>query len=784
MSEVQITAAEVSGLAPTLTVATFEVRGMKCAGCVSAVERQIAQQPGVVSAAVNLVTASAVVQYDSHLGNPQQIADKLTATGFTTQPRRSDGSDERTDPAVRRAAERRQQARQLAIAAALIGLSAIGHLKHWGGPEIPVLSNIWAHWGLATLAFLGPGRAIVVDGARSLWHGLPNMNALVGLGTTSAYLASCVALVLPGLGWDCFFDEPVMLLGFILLGRTLESRARGRASAALEALLSLQPPAAQLVNQPDPSVPALPVPVGQVRAGDWVRILPGEKIPVDGDLASGQTTVDESMLTGEPMPIAKGPGDRLAAGTLNQSGAIVVRATQVGGDTTLAKIVAAVEDAQVRKAPVQQLADAVAGYFAYGVMAIAALTFGFWYLFGTRVWSDAIAAGPLADVASPLLLSLRLAIAVLVVACPCALGLATPTAILVGTSLGAQRGLLIKGGDVLERVRHLNSIAFDKTGTLTEGRPTVTDVVVDGMEIGDNAERDRVLQLAAIAESGTHHPLAAAIVAAATERNLKISGGAEFYTEAGAGVAATASDQRACVGTADWLQSRGIPIAPHLEARVRELAAAGKTIAYVAADGEAIGAIALEDRLRPDAKATIARLQAAGLKTLLLTGDTPAAARMIAAQAGIDPENTIAGLRPAEKAEHIRNWQADGTTVAMVGDGINDAPALAQAEIGIALKNGTDVAIETAAIVLMRDRLTDVVAAIELSRATLGKIRQNLFWALGYNAIAIPAAAGVFLPQFHIALGPAAAGGFMAFSSVMVVTNSLLLRRWRPNSKD
>ena len=822
---------EASSSLPSETV-TLDVEGMKCAGCVSSLEKQLTQNPGVISAQVNLITEVAVVKYESGTTEPEAIAAKLTDRGFPSQPRSSETSsqEETLSAPKQRQQENRRQLRQLVIAAVLIVLSGIGHLEHWGGPSLPLLSNIWFHWGLATLALAGPGRSILVDGGQSLWHRMPNMNALVALGTLSAYLASCVALVFPQLGWECFFDEPVMLLGFILLGRTMEQKARGRASAALEALMARQPQVAHLVSEPTAlEQTGIEVPIEQVRVGEWVRVLPAEKVPVDGEVVAGQTSVDESMLTGESVPVSKQPGDLLAAGTLNQSGVIALKATRIGKDTTLAQIFASVEEAQTRKAPVQKLADTVAGYFSYGVIATAALTFLFWYLAGTKIWSEVLTT-------SPLLLSLKLAITVLVIACPCALGLATPTAILVGTSLGAERGVLIKGGDLLERVHQLDTIVFDKTGTLSEGHPTVTDCV----PLADfNA--DTLLQLAATAESGTSHPLGTAIVTEAQRRELSLLEGSNFYTEPGLGVSASVGEQQVLLGKADWLRGQGIAISEAAEAQFQTLASAtdssrcgtssapvssGKTVVYVATAGELVGLIALQDLPGADAKKTVERLQQLGLRVMLLTGDEPAAAAAIAQAVGIAQDNVLGRVRPNQKAASIQSLQGkageqrsrgagekedagtrgradagscgthrsphQGTrapgqsssqlpttgsqVVAMVGDGINDAPALAQADVGIAIQGGTDVAIETAGIVLTGDRLWDVVESLQLSRATFHKIRQNLFWALGYNAIAIPIAAGALLPHFGIVLSPAIAAAFMAFSSVMVVTNSLLLR--------
>lgn len=785
---------------PTTAVETIalDVGGMKCAGCVKAVERRLGQQPGVVSARVNLVTEVAVVDCQAGTVDPTALAQALTATGYPSQARaktREAASPATLTPAERRAQEARAQVQQLAIAGVLLLLSTTGHIGHWlGEPLLPILSNIWFHWGLATLALLSPGRPILVDGWRGLRHQVPNMNTLVGLGTLTAYTTSCVALLFPGLGWECFFDEPVMLLGFILLGRTLEQRARRQATTAFESLLALQPQVARLIGKSEAATAALgiEIPVEQVRVGEWLRVLPGEKVPVDGEVVAGQTTVDESMLTGEPLPVAKQPGDPVAAGTLNQSGVMAIKVMQTGEETTLAKIVALIEEAQTRKAPVQKLADMVAGYFTYGVLAFAALTFLFWYIIGTRIWIEAFS---MADVAghvmvqppSPLLLSLKLAIAVLVIACPCALGLATPTAILVGTSLGAERGLLIKGGDILERVHTLDTVVFDKTGTLTSGQPTVTDCLVidEAGELKGGDIARSLLQLAAAAERGTSHPLALAICTTADQQHLPWLAAEDFQTQPGLGISAWVEKRRVLLGNRDWLTQQGVPLSDRVQQEVHSLAVAGKTLVYVAVEGSLAGVIAVADVPRLEAKVTVERLKEMGFSVMLLTGDQPAAARAIAPTLGIDPTAVIAGVRPDGKANAIARLQAQGRRVAMVGDGINDGPALAQADVGISLHAGTDIAKETAGIILMRPkqapqeniRLLAVVDAIQLSRATFNKIRQNLFWAIGYNALGIPAAAGALLPGFGIVLSPAAAGALMAFSSVSVVTNSLLLRR-------
>ena len=793
-------------VAPATQTITLDVGGMKCAGCVKAVEQQLAKHPGVISACVNLVTEVAVVECEAGEVEPDRLAQQLTTAGFSSQARYPQGeltskTPATQDPVERQRREMRSALWQLVMAGVLLFLSSLGHLLK-DGSSLPVLNNVWFHCGLATATLLGPGRSILIDGWRGLQRHAPNMNTLVGLGTLTAYTASLVALLFPQLGWECFFDEPVMLLGFILLGRTLEQQARGRAASAFRQLLALQPQVARLIANPEkvaaPGRESVEIPADRVRVGEWLQVLPGEKIPVDGEVVAGQTTVDESMLTGEPIPVLKHPGDPVTAGTLNQSGAIALRATRTGKDTTLAQIVALVEAAQTRKAPVQKLADTVAGYFAYGVLASAALTFVFWYFIGTHVWSDVLTVGNWSNtqhltlhnqhlahnthilITSPLLLSLKLGVAVMVVACPCALGLATPTAILVGTGIGAERGLLIKGGDVLERVHQLNTVVFDKTGTLTLGHPNVTDCLPSVSSLSPNA----LLQMAAAAESGTIHPLAAAIQQSAQQQGLSIPDAQEFYTKPGLGISARVEGKVVLLGNCDWLSQQGISISETEQEHGIALAAAGKTVAYVAADNQLVGIIACTDSLRADAKAAVDELRSLGLRVMLLTGDRPEVASAIAQQLGLDPGNILANVRPDGKASAIQELQLKSSIVAMVGDGINDAPALSQADVGIALQAGTDVAMETAEIVLMRDRLTDVVEAIRLSRATFNKIRQNLFWAFAYNTLGIPVAAGILLPSSGFVLSPAAAGALMAFSSVSVVTNSLLLRRFGKSRLD
>ena len=764
----QAQSASVPSSSPSQTI-TIDVSGMKCAGCVAAVERQLKQVPGVLESCVNLVTAIAVVQYDSaQVTDPQSLADHLSQRGFPSQIRqsRSHGNAQEADSMTEPSAA--VISPELALALLLLLFSGLGHLAHFGGPMLPFVHHPIFHWALATIAILIPGREIFLDGWRGLRFGHANMNTLIALGTGSAYLTSCIAWVWPGLGWECFFDEPVMLLGVLLLGRTLESKARHQATAALSHLLALRPEVARLVGQHTANgETGIEIAVDLVRPGEWVRVLPGEKIPVDGMVISGKTLVDEALLTGESLPVLKEKNDPVIAGTWNQSGDITIAATHVGSETTLARIIRLVETAQTQKAPIQRLADQVAGVFAYGVLALALLTLLFWASVGVDWFPQVMSATP--D-GSPLLMALKLSVSVLVVACPCALGLATPTAILVGTSLGAEHGILIKGGDVLETLQRMTTIAFDKTGTLTEGKLQLTDCYpVAPITSGD------LLALVASVEQGTRHPLAEALVAAAQAQGLNFLPVEAIQTEAGRGVQGEINGDRLWVGNQGWLADQGVPIEAEALITVEAWLSQGKTVIFAARNQQLLGLLALQDRLRPGAAETVAAFKAQGITPVLLTGDHPTIAQAIAKAVGID--RVYAQMTPQAKVDHLKTLQTPTAIVAMVGDGINDAPALAQADVGISLSGATDVAMETADVVLMRSRLGDLLNALTLSRCTVRKIYQNLFWALGYNCVAIPLAAGVFLPQFSLALTPAIAAAMMAGSSIMVVLNALSLRQ-------
>jgi Cu2+-exporting ATPase len=759
---------------------------MKCAGCVALVEKRLLACTGVSAATVNLLTEKATVIHDAEIDRDELVKNMTAAiatAGFAAQVQER----HRPKPQEVDAIDRARPGLDIFLALALICLALLGHLglMGWpmGGIKLPILSNMYAHAAIATIALLIPGRPIWWDGLKGLWYRAPNMNSLVGLGTLSAYTASMVALLVPNLGWHCFFEEPVMLLGFVLLGRSLEQRARRRASEAISSLMQLQPSTARILVGNVPAPMQVAIAVEDLQIGDRILVLPGEKIPIDGAVIAGSSSVNEAMLTGESLPVTKQVGARVTGATLNLTGAITVEVMQTAEQTTLARIIALVEEAQASKAPIQYLADRVAGYFTYTVMTIATLTFLYWWTIGDR----------------ELVFSLKNAISVLVIACPCALGLATPSAIMVGTGMGAERGILIKGGASLEKVHNLTAVMFDKTGTLTEGKPTVTDVIPDRDRSQVSLEANLsdpkldldLLKWAASAELVANHSLGEAIVAEAQQHDLRLETARDCQLISGGGVRAEFSDRTILVGNQAWLHAEGVDIDNRWLELAANLAHAGKTPVFVAMksfsearleqigsdrNSKFLGTIAIQDTLKPEAISVVKELQDMGLQVWMLTGDRLETARAIATQLNLSPDRVIADVKPDGKAAAIRQLQALGNRVAMVGDGVNDAPALACAEVGIALGSGTDVAIATADIVLMRQDITDVVAAIVLSRVTFSKIRQNLFWAFAYNTLSIPIAAGILYPQFGILMNPMMAGLAMAFSSVSVVLSSLSLR--------
>jgi Cu+-exporting ATPase len=739
---------------------TFAVRGMHCAACVGKVERALRAVPGVDEAAVNLATERAAVTWDDARADAPVLAAAVAAAGYElaeAPPPRAPGAAGDDPEQAARAAEQARLRRRMIAGGALSIPIVVGSMRELF-PWAPAwLANPWTLLALATPVQFWVGAEFHLGFLRDLRHRSASMATLVSLGTNAAYVFSVALMLGPhtfmAAGAMPYFETSAVVITLVVLGRWLEARARGRTSQAIRRLVALAPRTARVLRDGVD----VDVPTSDVIVGDLVRIRPGERVPVDGTIVEGASAMDESMLTGESLPVEKTPGSTVFGGTVNRTGSFVFRAARVGADTTLARIVRLVEDAQASRAPIQRLADRVAAVFVPVVLTIAAATFAVWLAFGP----------------SPsFVYALTNAVAVLVIACPCAMGLATPTAIMVATGRGAELGVLVKNAESLEALARVDAVVFDKTGTLTLGRPTVTDVV----PAAGVAEED-VLAFAAGAEQGSEHPIGEAIVARAKERGLGLPPITEFTTVPGQGIDALASEGRLLLGNRTLMQARGVEIAP-LAARADALAAAGKSLVYVVLAFRPLGVIAVADALKPHARAVVAALRGRGIDVTMLTGDARRTAETIAREAGIG--HVLAEILPEDKAQTIRNLRAGGRRVAMVGDGINDAPALAQADVGIAMGSGTDVAMEAAGLTLMRGDLRGVVAAVDLARRTLRVVKENLVWAFGYNVVLIPVAAGLLYPLWGVLLSPILAGAAMAFSSVSVVTNSLRLKRWQP----
>ena len=733
------------------TEVTAPVRGMHCAACVGRVEHALTAVAGVEAASVNLATERATIAFDPARTDFARLREAVEAAGYELgePPPPAEAADAVDRERAAREAEQREQRRKFTVGALLSAPVLLGGMSHVV-PGVPaLLSEPWVLLALTTPVQFWVGWQFHRGFLHDLRYRTASMATLVSIGTGAAYFFSVAVTLWPhafaGHGAVTYYDVSAVVITLVVLGRWLEARARGRTSEAIRRLVSLAPRTARVLRDGR----EVDVPTAEVAVDDLVRIRPGERIPVDGVVTEGASTVDESMLTGESLPVAKAPEAKVYAGTVNRTGSFVFRAARVGSETTLARIIKLVEQAQGSRAPIQRMADRVAAVFVPIVLVLAALTFAVWWLLGPAP------AG---------LLALTSAVAVLVIACPCAMGLATPTAIMVGTGRGAEFGVLIKSAAALELLHRCDTIVFDKTGTLTLGRPVVTDVVP-----ADGATPDEVLALAAAAEQGSEHPLGEAIVTRAKERGLALPPVDEFTTVPGQGIDAMAPDGRVLLGNRTLMDARGIEVGA-LAARAQALAAEGKTAMYLALAGRPLGLVAAADVLKPEAGAALATLRRLGLGVVMLTGDSRATAEAIARQAGV--ERVLAEVLPEDKTREIQRLQAEGRRVAMVGDGINDAPALAQADVGIAMGSGTDVAIEAADVTLMRGDLRGVVAAVELSRRTIRVIKENLVWAFGYNIAAIPLAA------FGL-LNPGIASAAMAFSSISVVLNSLRIRRAR-----
>ena len=733
----------------------FPVKGMHCAACVGKVERALLGVPGVKTAAVNLATERATVRLGAGGPSLDALRRVVDAAGYTV-PADIAATPEAADrEQAERARENRRLRFKFAVGAALSVPVLLGSMHevfpwapHW-------LRDPFLLWALTTPVQFWVGWQFHAGFLTELRHRSASMNTLVSIGTNAAYFFSVAVTLWPNVfaatGAMPYYEASALLMTFLVLGRMLEARARGGTSEAIRRLIALRPKTARVVRAGKEE----DVPIGLVLVGDLLRVRPGERVSVDGQVVEGASTVDESMLTGESLPVEKAPGTAVVAGSVNRTGAFTFRATRVGSETVLAQIIRLVEEAQGSKAPIQRLADRVANVFVPVVLVIAALTFCVWWAWGPE---------------PSFFYALANAVGVLVIACPCAMGLATPTAIMVGTGKGAELGVLVKSAGALELLHRVGIVVFDKTGTLTVGKPAVTDVVP-----GPGFDADGFLALAAAAEQGSEHPLGEAIVTEAKARGLALPPVSEFQAVPGQGVDALAPDGRILLGNAGMMQARGLDVAG-LEPVARRLAAEGKSVVYVAFAGETHGLIAVADVLKPDARAAVAALKALGIEVAMLTGDTRLTGEAIARQAGID--RVLAEVLPEQKAAEIKQLQAEGRLVAMVGDGINDAPALAQADVGIAMGSGTDVAIEAADVTLMRGDLHGVVTAVELSRRTIRIIKENLGWAFGYNIVLVPVAAGALYPLWGVLLSPILAGLAMALSSVSVVANSLRLKRF------
>ena len=739
---------------------TIPISGMTCASCAKAVERAIKKLPGIREVSVNYATEKARVLYDPGSTRISEIKNAVSKAGY--KPMEVEAGEQVDRERERREKERKTLWTKFLVAviftAPLLYIS-MGHMMGLPMPELIMPEMHPLNFGLVQLILVIPvmisGYRFYTVGFSRLFKGEPNMDSLIAVGTSAAFLYGIYAIVQIINGnteyaQDLYFETAGVIIALIMLGKYLEAITKGKTSEAIKKLMGLSPKTATVIHDGKEMV----IPIEEVEVGDIILVKPGEKIPVDGEVIEGRTSVDESMLTGESIPVEKYAGSKVVGASINKNGTIRFKATKVGKDTTLAQIIKLVEDAQGSKAPIAKLADIIAGYFVPVVIAIAVLAGVAWYISGES-----------------LIFSLTIFISVLVIACPCALGLATPTAIMVGTGKGAEYGVLIKGGEALETAHRIKTIVFDKTGTITEGKPKVTDIIT-----AEGMDETELLRLSASAERGSEHPLGEAIVNEAKDKKMDLLEVESFEAIPGQGIEVVIKGRKMLLGNKKLMDSRNIEIT--LQKESDRLAGEGKTPMFVAIDNMLAGIVAVADVMKPSSKRAIEKLHEMGIEVAMITGDNRRTAEAIAKQAGID--RVLAEVLPQDKAKEVQKLQAEGKKVAMVGDGINDAPALAQADIGIAIGSGTDVAMESADIVLMRSDLMDVPAAIELSRRTIRNIKQNLFWAFGYNTAGIPIAAGVLHIFGGPLLSPMIAAAAMAFSSVSVLTNALRLKRFKP----
>jgi Cu+-exporting ATPase len=786
----QVNAAGSDGATASIRI---PVSGMTCAACSARIQRALQKQPGVADANVNLMMKTATVHFDPHAVSPDQLVGAIKETGYGAELAASDQSAFAEQEARDRAtAEEFRELKTKAIVSGIAGILAMivsmpimSHIgisdpfMRWATESLHPVFHAAFPWlyqlplqavtGTLMVATLGvmlwAGRHFYTRAWAAFRHHSADMNTLIAVGTGAAFLYSVVATVAPafffrrGLTPDVYYEAVIIIIALILTGNAFEARAKKQTANALRALVHLQPKTARVVRRgPDGAESEFDAPIEAVETGETVVVRPGERIPVDGEVLSGESAVDESMLTGESLPVTKKAGDSVIGGTINRTGAFRYRATTLGADSVLARIVKLMRDAQGSRAPIQKLADRISGIFVPVVISIAIATFVVWFV---------------AADAAPVVRAFAAAVAVLIIACPCAMGLAVPTAVMVATGKGAELGVLIKGGEALQRAGDLQTIVLDKTGTVTEGRPTVTDVVLAPASTRSVAD---VLRLVASLETVSEHPLADAIVRRARDNGASLAAPEAFESVTGRGAVGIVDGKALAVGNAALMADHAIDPAP-LAADAERLANDGKTPMYAAIDGALAAVVAVADPIKDSSREAIRRFHELGLEVVMLTGDNRRTADAVARQAGID--RVVAEVLPAGKVAEIERLQAEGKVVAMVGDGINDAPALAKADIGMAIGTGTDIAVEAGDVVLMRGDLRAAAHAVELSRRTMRTMKQNLFWAFIYNVIGIPIAAGVLYPAFGLLLSPILASAAMAFSSVSVVTNSLRLRSFR-----
>ncbi len=736
------------------------IEDLRCASCVTFIEEALKATPGVIDATVNVGTQEATIEYLPELTSLANLRAAIENVGYKTRPAASE------EPVDKVQEEQEREYRTLMAKFWFAAIISIPVLLTAYPQYVPIvrdwsMSTLRLVWGAAAIltlpVLMWSGSGFFTGAIAAIKHRSANMNTLIATGTAAAWLYSTFAILFPAIfpegTAEPFYDVVAVVIALVILGQALELRAKGRTSEAIKKLMGLQAKTARVIRNGQ----EMDIPVEEVLVGDVIQVRPGEKIPVDGEVIEGSSTIDESMLTGESLPVSKGPGDEVIGATMNKTGAFKFRATKVGKDTALAQIVKMVQEAQNSKAPIARLADVVSGYFVPTVMIIAVLTFVVWYDFGP---------------APSIIFALVTSVTVLIIACPCALGLATPMSLMVGIGKGAENGILIRSGEALQTAQSLDTIVLDKTGTITKGKPELTDVVtVEGWDANE------LLRLAASVETVSEHPLAEAIVEGARDKGLDPGQPDTFDAIPGHGVIAELDGRRIAIGNLKMMEREGVKLAD-LQAAASRLADEGKTPMYMAVDGSAAGVIAVADTVKEDSSEAIAALHAMGIEVVMITGDNRRTAEAIARQVGVD--RVLAEVLPQDKARNIQLLQAEGKKVAMVGDGINDAPALAQADVGLAIGTGTDVAIEASDITLIKGSLKGVVTAIEVSRATMRNIKQNLFGAFVYNALGVPVAAGLLYPFFGLLLSPLLAGAAMAFSSVTVVSNANRLRSFKP----